>query len=112
MPKYVNAMDILCAPSQTTPRWREQLGRMLLEAFASGVAVMGSDSGEIPYVIGDAGVVVGEADDAAWARALSELLQCPARRGELGARGRARAHEKFAWPLVARRHLTLFDQLL
>jgi glycosyltransferase involved in cell wall biosynthesis len=112
MPKYLNAMDILCAPSQTTPHWREQLGRMLLEAFASGVAVMGSDSGEIPYVIGDAGVVVGEADDAAWVGGLSELLQCPTRRGELGARGRARAHELFAWPLVARKHLALFDQLL
>ena len=41
-------MDVLCAPSQTTPRWREQFGRMLIEAFASGVAVIASTSGEIP----------------------------------------------------------------
>ncbi len=33
VPAYVNAMDILCAPSQTTPAWREQFGRMLVEAF-------------------------------------------------------------------------------
>jgi glycosyltransferase involved in cell wall biosynthesis len=85
MPSYVSAMDILCAPSQTTPCWREQLGRMLLEAFASGVAIIGSDSGEIPRVLGDAGVVVGEGDDAGWVRALSELLQSPERRTELGA---------------------------
>src|SRR5262249_22569742 len=29
VPDYLNAMDILCAPSQTTPKWREQMGRML-----------------------------------------------------------------------------------
>jgi glycosyltransferase involved in cell wall biosynthesis len=45
-------------------------------------------------------------------RALSELLQNPERRTELGAKGRARAHEVFAWPLVARQHLALFDSLL
>ena len=38
----LNAMDVLCAPSQTTPRWREQFGRMLIEAFASGVPVVAS----------------------------------------------------------------------
>jgi glycosyltransferase involved in cell wall biosynthesis len=112
MPSYLTAMDILCAPSQTTPRWREQLGRMLLEAFATGVAVIGSDSGEIPRVVGDAGVVVGEADDAGWVHALSELLQNPEWRTELGAKGRARAHDLFAWPRVARQHLALFESLL
>jgi glycosyltransferase involved in cell wall biosynthesis len=112
MPSYVSAMDILCAPSQTTPSWREQLGRMLLEAFASGVAIIGSDSGEIPRVLGDAGVIVGERDDAGWLRALSELLQSPERRTELGAKGRARAHDLFAWPRVARQYLALFDSLL
>ena len=57
-PDYLNAMDVLCAPSQTTPRWREQFGRMLIEAFASGVAVIASTSGEIPYVVADAGLLV------------------------------------------------------
>jgi phosphatidylinositol alpha-1,6-mannosyltransferase len=30
VPSHLNAMDVLCAPSQTTPVWSEQLGRMLL----------------------------------------------------------------------------------
>src|SRR5262249_36571637 len=51
VPRYLNAMDILCAPSQTMPNWREQFGRMLIEAFACGVPIIGSDSGEIPYII-------------------------------------------------------------
>ncbi len=109
---YVNAMDILVAPSQTTPRWKEQFGRMLIEGMACGVPVVGSDSGEIPFVIGDDGVVLPEADPAAWAKGLAELLESPARRAELGARGRARAEAAYAWPVVARQHLDFFDRLL
>jgi glycosyltransferase involved in cell wall biosynthesis len=109
---YVAAMDILAAPSQTTRTWKEQFGRMLIEAMASGVAVIGSDSGEIPFVIGDAGEVVGEADRAEWARILGVLLENPARRVELGARGRDRAESLYAWPIVARKHLDFFESLL
>ena len=73
-------MDILVAPSQTVSNWREQFGRMLIEAFACGVPVIGSDSGEIPYVIQDAGVVVGEKDELGWIAAIAELLSIPASR--------------------------------
>ncbi len=62
VPEHLNAMDLLCAPSQTTTRWREQFGRMLIEAMACGVPVVASRSGEIPHVVGDAGLVVDEAD--------------------------------------------------
>ena len=89
--QYVCAMDILAAPSQTTRSWKEQFGRMLIEAMACGVAVVGSDSGEIPFVIGDAGEVVGETDVPGWTRTLGLLLENPARRAELAARGRERA---------------------
>ncbi len=112
VPAYVNAFDLLAAPSLTTPRWREQLGRMLLEAFAVGVPVVGSDSGEIPHVLADAGVVVPEGDVAAWAAALGALLDSPARRRELGALGRERCAAVFAWPVVARQTLSFFNRLL
>jgi glycosyltransferase involved in cell wall biosynthesis len=112
VPEYLNAMDILCAPSQTTPRWREQLGRMLLEAFACQVPVIASDSGEIPRVVSDAGIIVGEADQVGWTAALSRMLTEPALRAEYGAKGRARAEAEFAWPLIARRHLEFFEELL
>jgi glycosyltransferase involved in cell wall biosynthesis len=112
VPSYLNAMDLLCAPSRTTPGWREQFGRMLVEAFASGVPVIGSDSGEIPHVIGGAGLVVGEADEAGWREALGRLLDSPARRQELGRSGRERARAHYAWPVIARRHLDFFDEIL
>ena len=109
---YLNAMDLLCAPSLTTTRWREQFGRMLIEAFACGVPVMASDSGEIPHVVSDAGVVVAEGDDSAWVTALDRLLRDPAAREELARRGMARARSVFAWPVIARRHLEFFEEML
>jgi glycosyltransferase involved in cell wall biosynthesis len=84
-------MDLLVAPSQTTWHWKEQFGRMLIEAFACGVPVIGSDSGEIPHVIGDAGRVVPERDVAGWAEAIVELLERPELRAELAGRGLARS---------------------
>ncbi|MBL4850391.1 MAG: glycosyltransferase family 4 protein [Planctomycetes bacterium] len=111
VPAVMNAMDVLCAPSQTTPAWREQFGRMLIEAFASGVAVVGSDSGEIPHVIGEAGRVLPEADRAAWTACLDELLADAPAREALAARGLERARDCFAWPVVARQHLEFFNEL-
>jgi len=91
VPPYIGCMDLMVAPSQTMKNWREQFGRMIIEAFACGVPVIGSDSGEIPFVIGDAGRVVAEADAAGWAQAIEELLDSPETRAELGTRGLARA---------------------
>ena len=112
VPEYLNAADVLAAPSRTTRRWREQFGRMLIEAMACGVPVVGSDSGEIPHVIGDAGLVLPESDAAAWTAALGSLLDDPGRRAELAAAGLERALSRFTWPVVARQHLDFFDELL
>jgi glycosyltransferase involved in cell wall biosynthesis len=112
VPDYLNAMDVLCAPSQTTPFWKEQFGRMVVEAFASGLPIIGSDSGEIPHVVRDAGVIVGEKDEAGWIRAVSDLLEDRPRRLELVVRGRERARAEFAWPVVARRYLDFFESIL
>jgi len=111
MPAFYNAMDVLCAPSQTTLRWREQFGRMLTEAMACGVPVAASRSGEIPHVIGDAGVLLPEDDVSAWVATITRMLQEPAWRRDLAGRGLRRARAEFAWPIVARRHLEFFDEL-
>ncbi|MBD2081724.1 glycosyltransferase family 4 protein [Leptolyngbya sp. FACHB-17] len=112
VPQYLNAMDMLCAPSQTALHWREQFGRMLIEAFACGVPVIGSDSGEIPYVIGDAGIVLGEKDEQAWLRAISTLLDNPTQRTALAERGLDHVHSVYQWSVVARQHLKFFDSIL
>jgi glycosyltransferase involved in cell wall biosynthesis len=112
VPAHLNAMDLLCAPSETTSRWREQFGRMLIEAMACGVPVVASRSGEIPHVVSDAGVLVDERDVDRWSEAIDSQLGNPAARRELSAKGIARARERFAWPIVARAHLAFFEELL
>jgi phosphatidyl-myo-inositol dimannoside synthase len=103
VPRYVGAMDLLAAPSQTMKNWREQFGRMIIEAFACGVPVIGSNSGEIPHVIGDAGQIVAEADIAAWAGRISELLEDAAERRRLAMLGLKRA-QQFSVPATARKY--------
>ena len=111
MPAFYNAMDVLCAPSQTTGRWREQFGRMLIEAMACGVPVVASRSGEIPHVVADAGVLLPETQVDEWAATLTRLVRDESARGALAERGLHRARTEFAWPVVAKRHLDFFEEL-
>lgn len=109
VPDWLNAMSVLCAPSQTTVGWREQFGRMLIEAMGCGIPVLASDSGEMPFVVGDAGMIAGERDAGRWAAALDEIAGDAGRRAEFSARGLARVRARYAWPTVARAHLDFFD---
>lgn len=111
VPRYLAAMDLLVAPSQTTPTWKEQFGRMVIEAFACGVPVIGSDSGEIPRVIDDAGIVVPEDDVARWAQAIEMLLADPGRRRALAARGSERCRSRYTVDGVARQYIDFYFEL-
>jgi glycosyltransferase involved in cell wall biosynthesis len=76
---------------------------VLVEAMACGVAVIGSDSGAIPDVIGDAGLIVPEGNVDALAAALRRLTSTPALRADFAARGRARVLAEYTNDAVARR---------
>jgi glycosyltransferase involved in cell wall biosynthesis len=84
-------LDVLVLPSRTTPNWAEQFGRVLVEAMACEVAVVGSSSGEIPHVIGEPALVFPEGDEAALGAILRWLVERPEERAEFARRGRARA---------------------
>src|SRR5205807_7518295 len=83
-------MDVLVLPSRTTPTWAEQFGRVLVEALWCGVPVIGSDSGEIPWVINSTGggVVFPEGDVEALAGRIAHLRADPALRHNLARTGR------------------------
>jgi glycosyltransferase involved in cell wall biosynthesis len=100
-PLYYRQLDILVLPSLSRPNWVEQFGRVLTEAMGCGVAVVGSASGEIPWVIGGAGLVLPEGDSATLAQALQTLIDDDARRAELSARGRARVLGQFTQKHIA-----------
>jgi glycosyltransferase involved in cell wall biosynthesis len=63
--RLYHAADAVILPSEPRPSWQEQIGRILLEGGLAGCLVMGSDSGAIPEIVGDADLVfkAGDADD-------------------------------------------------
>ncbi len=101
MPEVYSQMDCLALPSLTTPAWKEQFGRAAVEAMACEVPVVGSDSGEIRQVVGDAGIVVPEGDPVALSAALNRLHDQPDLRRDLAALGRRRAVSTFTQAEVA-----------
>jgi glycosyltransferase involved in cell wall biosynthesis len=110
MPPLYARMDLLVLPSRTTGTWAEQFGKVLCEALLCGTPVIGSSSGEIPWVIETTGggLVFPEGDIDSLARAISELRADPAERERLADDGRAGVERHFA-PRVAAREL---DRLL
>jgi glycosyltransferase involved in cell wall biosynthesis len=112
MPAFFASMDVLTVPSRTTPTWKEQFGRVLVEAMACQTPVIGSDSGEIPHVIGDAGLIFAEGDAQALASLLLRLAGDPALRAELSRRGRARVLAYFTQERIAAATYQVYQQML
>jgi glycosyltransferase involved in cell wall biosynthesis len=112
VPHYLQRMDLLVLPSLTRPNWKEQFGRVLVEAMACAVPVLGSDSGEIPHVIGEGGRVFPEGDMAALRAAIAGLRGDPAARQALGRRGRERALAHYTQQQVAADTVALYRRLL
>ena len=112
MPAWLTAMAVLVLPSVSTPRWVEQFGRILIEAMACGLPVVASDSGEMPKVVGDAGLIVPEGDAQALARALAALAESPERRRRIGEAGRVRVCERYAQRPIAEATVAFYERVL
>lgn len=97
---FYRSLDVLAVPSLATPSWIEQFCRVAVEAMACGVPVVATDSGALPEVVGDAGVIVPAGDASALGAALAALGADDARRQRLGAAGMTRAGS-MTWTQVA-----------
>lgn len=93
-------LDVLVLPSRTTPTWKEQFGRVIIEALWCGVPVVGSDSGEIPWLIEltGGGLVFPEGDRDRLSELLGKLRDDPALRRRLGHTGREAVEQRFSVP--------------
>ena len=112
VPAHLRRLDVLVLPSRTRPNWKEQFGRVLVEAMSCGVAVVGSDCGEIPRVIGEAGLVFPEGDVQALHNCLARLLRDPSLRAELGRRGRARVLAYYTQAQIAAQTCAVYQEIL
>lgn len=112
MPEFYRSLDILVLPSRTCSHWKEQFGRVLIEAMACGVPVLGSDSGEIPQVIGDAGLIFPEGNVDALRCQLQHLLNCASTRSRLARAGRKRVLARFTMAEIAQQTVATYQTVV
>ncbi|MCM8745351.1 glycosyltransferase family 4 protein [Thermomicrobium sp. CFH 73360] len=112
MPEALNRFDVLVVPSRTRRNWKEQFGRVIIEAMSCGVPVVGSSSGEIPHVIGDPSLVFPEDDVDALVRLLRNLLADPERRRQLGEAGRRRVLAHYTQRRIAEQYYAVYQAML
>ena len=112
LPRYYRCMDAFVLPSETTPRWKEQFGHVLLEAMACGLPIVASSSGFIPKVVGDAGLIFPEGDERALAEALSCVIDDAALRTVLVRRGHVAVAERYSHEAVAGQLYEIYRSVL
>ncbi|PMB48151.1 glycosyl transferase family 1 [Fischerella thermalis CCMEE 5205] len=117
--RYINLMNTLVLPSETTYKfktltaigWKEQFGHVLIEAMACQVPVIGSDSGEIPHVIGDAGLVFPEGNAQALANCILQLIEKPNFAQNLGEMGYQKTMAQYTNKALAKQQLEFYKKL-
>jgi len=112
VPRYLAQLHVLVLPSRSQANWQEQFGRVLPEAMISGVPVVGSDSGEIPSVIGDAGWIYPEGDVEALRGHLQALMEDQALWHDLAERGRKRVLAHYTQAQVAAQTVAVYRRLI
>ncbi|TYQ26950.1 glycosyltransferase family 4 protein [Pseudanabaena sp. UWO311] len=104
-PQYLSAFDILVLPSETRKNWKEQFGRVTIEAIACGTPVIGSDSGEIPNLINKTGggLTFPETQADVLANRITQLIEDIDLRHELAAKGRSVVLNEYSNQVIGQR---------
>ena len=112
LPAFWREVDVVVAPSRSTPEWVEPTGAVVLQAMAHAVAPVVSRCGALPDVVGEAGLVVDENESAALSRAIQGLLADPPRIRAIGNAARQRVLEQQGDGPVAERMVLLWKRAL
>ena len=108
---YINCLDVLVLPSKTTRAWKEQFGRVLIEAMACEIPVIGSSSGSIPWVIGDAGLIFNEKNEGQLIEKLNKIQKDKTLRKKLILKGINRVENNFLNSILAKKFYNFFKQI-
>jgi glycosyltransferase involved in cell wall biosynthesis len=109
VPAALQSCDIVVMPSKATPSWKEQFGRVAVEAMLSGRPVIAYRSGALPAVLDDGALFVNEGDVQGLTSTLTRLLDKEEERSMLAARGREIALSRFHPDRVARRIIDFWN---
>jgi len=112
LPQVYRAADCCVVPSLETPTWREQFGMVLPEAMASGLSIIASNTGSIPEVLGNAGLLVKPASVNTLCSAIEQYIKSSSLRKEYGAKARARAKNLFNAQRVSKKIYGIYQSVL
>ena len=111
LPNYLSSLDVLVLSSITKPNWKEQFGRILIEAMACEVVTVGARSGAIPEVIDDAGLLFDEGDIDGLAAQLQRLIDDSALRKNLVETAKKRVHTYYTHAVIAQQTVDIYRQI-
>lgn len=112
LPHYFSGLDVLVLPSLSRANWKEQFGRVLIEAMACDVITVGARTGAIPKVIGEAGLTFTEGDVDELRSQLQLLIDNVTLRDDLRGKGRQRVVENYTQEAVAKHTVNVYRQIL
>jgi glycosyltransferase involved in cell wall biosynthesis len=112
MPNYLSSLDVLVLPSISQPNWKEQFGRVLIEAMACDVVTVGARSGAIPEVIGQAGLIFEERDIEDLRTQLQRLLDDVPLRDSLRQAGKQRVLDHYTHAAIAQHTVEVYKEIL
>ncbi len=113
-PGWFSLFDLFVLPSETRPNWKEQFGRVIVEANACRTAVLGTQSGEIGNVLRTTGggVTVPEANKDALAEAILFLMENPSQRRKLAETGEQSALREYGQLHLTRRFAATIESAM
>jgi glycosyltransferase involved in cell wall biosynthesis len=95
------------------PTHAEGLPIGILEAMASGNAIVSTPVGDIPDIVDEEnGILVKSGDSAALADALAQLIGAPERAEMMGERSRERIEKGYTWSMVIERLIRLYNDVI
>jgi len=111
IPAYFQFLDISILLSHTTPVWKEQFGRVLVESMAAGTPVIGSDSGAIPLVVGETGYIAPEKDILAIRESLNDAYTNKEKYIKLSKLAKARSKKEFSYKSIAKKTYNFIQEI-
>ncbi len=98
--------------SLDTPNWQEYFGVVNLEAMSSGLPVVTTDSGAIPWVVKNNAIIVKQKDIKALIHAVESLILGRNKRIQLGNAGREFVKSNYTVKIIANRYYNAICEVL
>ena len=114
LPKYYNFADIFVLPSLSNKTGTEALGLSLLEAMASGCAVIGTNVGGVPFIINNNhnGLLVEQKNSDELAQAILKLLKNKPKSRELGKNAAEFVRKNYSWEKISKDFMKIYGALM